>query len=197
MNYIKTWKEVMLRPSDFFRRMPTTGGYNDPIIFALISIVLSVLFFVLFRHGMFIFGVQSSILKLGIMHGPIFNFLTYSNIIKPFAIGIQCSFIMAQAFNLVSKALGGTGSYEGTIRFLSYATAVQILSWIPLIGLIVWIYGLYLNIVGGSFVHKVSMGKSAIAILLPVVILIIIFIVAGIAILGAIISGFSNSFSTG
>jgi hypothetical protein len=74
------------------------------------------------------------------------------------------------------------GSYEGTVRFLSYATAVNTLSWIPLIGLIVWIYGLYITIVGGSFVHKVSMGKSAIAILLPsILILIVIFIIVGIA----------------
>jgi hypothetical protein len=37
MDYIETWKEVILRPSDFYRRMPTTGGYADPLTFAAIS----------------------------------------------------------------------------------------------------------------------------------------------------------------
>jgi hypothetical protein len=40
------------------------------------------------------------------------------------------------------------------------------------------------------------MGKSAIAVLLPsILILILVFIVAGVAILGAIIGGFSSSVS--
>jgi hypothetical protein len=77
------------------------------------------------------------------------------------------------------------------IHFLCNCRAV--LSLIPLIGLILWIYGIYLNIVGGSFVHKVSMGKSAIAVLLPsIIILILIFIVASVAILGETIGSFSS-----
>lgn len=104
MNYIKTWKEVMLRPSDFFRMMNTAEGYTDPLIFALISIILNVLFFTLFRDGMLRFGVHPSILTSGIMQDSGFNFTIFSNIIEPFAICIQCAFIMAQAFNLVSKA---------------------------------------------------------------------------------------------
>jgi hypothetical protein len=188
MDYIETWKEVIQSPSDFFRRMPTTGGYADPLTFAAISFAIS--------------GILSALLSFGIsgifgMHGREFSFLTLIGLVVATPIlGIIGLLIGAAIFYIIYKVLGGTGSYEGTVRFISYTTAVQVLSWIPLIGLIVWIYELYLNIVGGSFVHKVSMGKSAIAILLPsILILILIFIIVGIAALGAIIGGFSSSVS--
>ena len=41
MDYIKTWKEVILRPKDFYRRMPTTGEYANPLAFAAISFINS------------------------------------------------------------------------------------------------------------------------------------------------------------
>jgi len=188
MDYIETWKEVIQSPSDFYRRMSTTGGYADPLTFAAISFAIS--------------GILTALLNLGKssifgMHGRGFSFLMLigSAIATPI-LGIIGLFIGAAIFYIIYKILGGTGSYEGTVRFVSYATAVQVLSWIPLIGLILWVYGIYLTIVGGSFVHEVSMGKSAIAVFLPsILILILVFIVAGVAILGAIIGGFSSSVS--
>ena len=88
MDYIKTWKEVMLRPSDFFRRMPTTGGYVDPLIFASISYIIHLLLFTLVRYGMFRFGFHSSILTLGVVQGSMFNFSIVMDIIKPYFISI-------------------------------------------------------------------------------------------------------------
>jgi hypothetical protein len=41
MDYIETWKEVIQSPSDFYRRMSTTGGYADPLTFAAISFAIS------------------------------------------------------------------------------------------------------------------------------------------------------------
>ncbi|WP_269850977.1 YIP1 family protein [Methanosarcina horonobensis] len=73
--------------------------------------------------------------------------------------------------------LGGKGSYEGTVRFISYATAVMLLSWIPFIGWIFGFYGIYLYILGGMIVHDVSMVKSAIAVLLPTFLIILIVII--------------------
>ncbi len=70
--------------------------------------------------------------------------------------------------------LGGTGSYEGTVRFISYATAVLLLSWIPIISWVIGIYGIYLYIVGGMYVHNVSMARSAIAVLLPALLMILL-----------------------
>ncbi len=63
MDYFKTWKEVMLRPSDFYRKMPTTGGYSEPLTFAAISYIISGLLTVILIRGLHIgdmYGVNSS-----------------------------------------------------------------------------------------------------------------------------------------
>ena len=52
MDYIETWKEVIQRPSEFYRRMPTTGGYNDPLTFAALSYLIYGLLSGLFGRGM-------------------------------------------------------------------------------------------------------------------------------------------------
>jgi hypothetical protein len=60
---------------------------------------------------------------------------------------------------------------------MSYASAIVVVSWIPLLNLVAWVYGIYLYVVGGTFVHKVSMGKSVLAILLPYILVILLAIV--------------------
>jgi hypothetical protein len=176
MDYIETWKEVIQRPSVFYRKMPTTGGYADPLTFAAISYI--------------IYGLLTAIFKIGIFSSRGFSFsaMLGTIIVTPIA-GIISLFIGGAILYIIYKALGGTGSYEGTVRFLSYASAPMVLSWIPFLGLIAGIYGLYLYIVGGMTVHNVSMGKSAIAVLLPtILILLLIMVIAGIAILSSFVT---------
>ena len=171
MDYIETWKEVIQKPSDFYRKMPTTGGYADPLTFAAISYI--------------IYGLLSGLFSRGMMRGMYgysgiteFSFSTaiMTAIMAPI-VGIISIFIGAAILYVIYKVLGGSGTYEGTVRFISYATAVMTVSWIPLIGWIFGFYGIYLYIVGGMVVHDVSMVKSAIAVLLPTVVIILLVII--------------------
>jgi hypothetical protein len=182
MNYIKTWKEIMLRPSDFYRGMPTTGGYADPLTFAAISLLISTLLVAFISYITLQFGVSSSMLTLGNMQSSGNNFSIFSYVIVSFVFGIVSIFILALIFYLIYRVLGGTGSYEGTVRFISYAYAPAVLVWIPLLGFIAGIYELYLFIVGGMIVHNVSMIKSVIAVLLPIVLIFLLALVAFIGI---------------
>ncbi len=179
MGYIETWKEVMQKPSDFYRGMPKTGGYADPLTFAAISFIiyalLTALLSVFFGREMYMGGMYNG--TYGGMYNGVGEFgffaVLMTVIITPIA-GIISLFIEAAILYVIYKVLGGTGSYEGTVRFISYATAVLVLSWIPLIGLIVGIYGIYLYIVGGAHVHDVSMARSTIAVLLPTLLVILL-----------------------
>jgi hypothetical protein len=173
MDYIETWKEVIQRPSDFYRKMPTTGGYADPITFAAISY--------------FIYGLLAALLNRGMMGGMYgygmgaegysLSTALMAAIMAPI-MGIISIFIGAAILYIIFKVLGGKGSYEGTVKFISYATAVLLLSWIPFIGWLFGFYGIYLYIVGGMIVHNVSMVKSAIAILLPTFLVILLAMIA-------------------
>lgn len=149
MNHFKTWKEVMQKPSDFFRRMQKTGGYADSLTFAVINFSLYGLLTVLYNRGMYI---HASIAVLAALLMPI--------------VGIIFLLIGAVILHIIFKIFGGTGTYKDTIKLISYSTAVIVLSWIPFVGLILGIYGIYLCIVGGTFINNFSMGKSAISVLL-------------------------------
>jgi len=189
MDYIKTWKEVILRPSDFYGRMPTTGGYADPLTFVAISLIINLLLRALILSSMLKLGVRSSMLTLGGIHDSRFNFSIISYVILPFILGIVFLFIVALILNFLYKALWGTGSYEGTLRLISYAYAPKIFSLVPILGFIAGIYELYLLIVGGMVVHNVSMKKSTIAVLLP---MILIFLLTLMVIGVIVLFGFAN-----
>jgi len=190
MNYIETCKEVILRPSDFYRRMPTTGGYSEPVIFAVISIIIGLILKAIVSYGMFIFGIHSRILTFGSIPVSKFDFSAFPHVIELFFTTIAGIFIGSLILNFLYKKLGGTGSYEGTVRFMCYGQAINLISWIPLLNLIAIIYALYIFIVGGSFVHNVSNGKSAVIVLLvyPVILILIIFIAFLVGFISALIS---------
>jgi hypothetical protein len=159
MNYIKTWREVILRPSDFYKRMPTSGGYTDPISFATINYVINAFVITLARPRMLAF--------IG-MHELRPTVFSFTDVIEMIIGGIIGLFILALLLNIFYhfKIIGGTGNHEGTLRFISYASATTIFSWIPFVGLIAIIYHYYLYIVGGMIVQNVSMKKSTMLILL-------------------------------
>jgi hypothetical protein len=155
MDYIKTWKDVILKPSDFYRRMPKTGGYADPISFAVINLILNAFLFNL---------VRPRILALNGMHELRHNFSFFTDVIFEPILSIIGLFVLALILNILYhlKIIGGTGNHEGTLRIISYASATMVFSWIPFVGLISSIYCFYLNIVGGMIVQNVSMRKSTI-----------------------------------
>jgi len=186
MNFIETCKEVILKPSDFYRKMPTIGGYTDPLTFAAISFliygVISTLTGVLLSRVGYMNGMYGGML------GEIYGVGEFSSsmiilyvIIVPI-LGIVILLIDAAILNIIYKVLGGTGNYEGTLRFTSYANAVNIITWIPIIGWIFSLYSLYLYIVGGSIVHNISMWKSAVAILLDMILIGLLAVAIGVAV---------------
>ena len=193
-NYFKTCKEVILSPSDFYRRMPTTGGYADPLTFATISLIIGFFLRAIVSYGMVMFGINSSILTFGSMPVSKLDFSTFSNVVGLIFISIVSFFVGSLILNLLYTAFGGTGSYEGTLRFISYASAINLLGWIPLLGLIAGIYALYISIIGGSIVHNVSKGRAAIiaVLLYPVTVFILIIIIAIIVGFIAVLFGLSG-----
>lgn len=200
MDYIKTWKEVIQSPSDFYRRMPTTGGYAEPLTFASISyIIFEIMNIVMFLFmNYFIFGGlmptggEDAILFTALNSGQLILMSFIYLIMAPIAF-IILLFIGSAILNIIYRVLGGMGSFEGTFRFISYTTAVYVLSWIPILGLISSIYGIYLYIVGGKFVHNVSMWKSSIAVLL----LIATTVLASILIILTTFMSINKAFCTG
>jgi len=169
-NYVDTLKKVLIDPEGFYSEMPREGGYQEPLTFAAINFA--------------IVGLLSGIIAV-ILRGAGASSIV-STLVSAVIVGIVGLFIGGIILLIFFKIFGGTGSYEGTVRILSYSSAVQVFAWIPAIGLIISLYGIWLNIVGGKHVHNLTTVKSAIAVLLPLVIMMVIVIALMAVIIAAI-----------
>ena len=173
-NYVDTLKKVLTDPEGFYSEMPKEGGYQEPLTFAAINFA--------------ILGLLSGIVAV-ILSGAGAGSIV-STLVGAVIGGIVGLFIGGIILFVFFKIFGGSGGYEGTVRILSYSSAAQVFAWIPVIGWIISLYGIWLNIVGGKHVHNLTTVKSAVAVLLPIIILAVIIamlmavIVATVATLG-------------
>jgi hypothetical protein len=163
--YFETGKNIIMKPVDFFKTMPVTGGYKDPLIFALITSV--------------IMGLGLTIITLGV------GFLAI--IFAPIAVAISV-FLAALLLLVCAKMVGGTGTYEATMRVASYANIVNVIGWIPIVSIIGSIYGLVLTVLGMREIHKLTTAKAVIAVLIAIAIVFVIVVL--LAIIGIGITGY-------
>jgi hypothetical protein len=147
-SFIGVMKTVLAKPNEFYRHMPTTGGYAPPLVFlaacAGISCILAAAAIanVDFSEGIFL------ALKL-------FMFL------------MIYSFIGAGILHLIAQQFfEGKGGYEGVYRAVAYAGVVALLTWIPKVGFLAGLYGLYLQILGLEQVHKITTGQAVVTVLI-------------------------------
>jgi len=196
-NFIETWKQVITSPSEFYESMPTDEGFEAPLKFAITNImvfgiataIISTLWdsFILLFSGEGFLIIVMGIIGMILLYGFIFI------IIVPI-FSIIGLFICGGILFILFRIVGGTGTYEGTVRIVSYSSAVNLIAWIPILG---WLFGLYqlvLYIIGGKFVHNLTTERSAIAVLIPVVVITIMMIilvvsVVGLAVIAALIAG--------
>jgi hypothetical protein len=163
---------VVLRPVDFFRGILRRGDLINPLIFAIICYEVSA-----------ILGGLLRLIGIGANQG--FGSFIASIILAPIfaAIGL---FIGAGILHLLVMLIIGSrnSGFEATFRVGAYAAVTSLVSWIPLIGWILSLYGIYLAIVGIREVHNTTTGKAAIVVLIPVAVIFLIAL-ALIALVGA------------
>jgi hypothetical protein len=84
---------------------------------------------------------------------------------------------------LVMLIVGSRNSgFEATFRVVAYSAVTSLVSWIPFIGWILSLYGIYLGIVGVREVHNTTTGKAALVVLIPAaVVFLLVVLVLGTA----------------
>ncbi len=164
-SFINTVRNVVTVPAGFFRGLIGHGDLVNPLIFAIICYEVAA-----------ILGGLLSLVGVTGQRG-IGSFLS-SIILAPIfaAIGL---FIGAGILHLLVMLVIGSrnAGFAGTFRVSAYSSVTSLVSWIPVIGWIASLYGIYLAIVGVREVHNTSTGKAAIVVLIPAaVILFLIFV---------------------
>ena len=171
-SFINAVRGVVTAPVGFFRGIRREGDFVNPLIFAIICYEISaILGGLLGLVGVGMGGTQGfGSFLIGIILAPIFA-----------AIGL---FIGAGILHLLVMLIVGSrnSGFEGTFRVGAYSAVTSLVSWIPVIGWIASLYGIYLAIIGIREVHTTTTGKAAIVVLIPavVVFLLVLLIIAAI-----------------
>jgi hypothetical protein len=164
--FISTVQRVVLQPADFYRGILRQGDFINPLIFAIICYEVSAILGGIIGLAFGNRGFGGFI--VGIILAPIFA-----------AIGL---FIGAGIIHLLVMLIIGSrnAGFEGTFRVSAYSSVTSLVSWIPFIGWIASLYGIYLAIIGIREVHTTTTGKAALVVLIPaaVVLLLVLMLVA-------------------
>jgi hypothetical protein len=167
-SFISTVQRVALQPADFYRGILRQGDFINPLIFAIICYEVS--------------AILGGIIAVAFGNQGFGGFIA-SIILAPIGTAIAL-FIGAGILHLLVMLIVGSrnGGFEATFRVGAYSSVVNLVSWIPFIGWIASLYGVYLAIVGVREVHGTTTGKAALVVLIPAaVVLLLVFLVIGAA----------------
>jgi hypothetical protein len=144
---INTMREVILSTAGFFRKMPRSGGFVDPVIFvASMSLIVGVINLILWPLDL---GFATSFGTA----------LMYVVIVPVFA--VIFSFVGAAILFIIWKIMGSQESYETAYRCGAYAAAITpvttLVGVVPYIGSVIGLVWMAYIIVSASIeVHGIK-----------------------------------------
>lgn len=158
-------KYIFSDPNLFFERVKSEDGIqNSLLMYAIVGAFFSVISYA-FSFGMI--GMMSG------AYGRSLGFLYSALPFVMFGVGIIMTFVYSGLIHVIMIAFKSEGSYKDSYNANAYSMIPYlILSVVPIVGYFSIIYSFFLMIIGISKVHNVSIGKAALACLLPAVLLI-------------------------
>ncbi len=173
--FIGTWWAVISSPVTFFDKMPESGGFSKPYLFALVNMLIAglVAFFVTLAGGGQIRKFLLETFQVREISGP-FLWILLGMILLIFAVsGSLKLFIQSVILNIFAKLLKGKGNYEGTFRVIAYTSSVNVFILIPMVNFLSLLYGLFILVIGIKKVNNFSVSRAILNIFLFVDIVIL------------------------
>jgi len=168
---LKTGKGALFSPSEFFRKMSVTGGFTDPLLYAMIVGMVGLMFLYFwdtFLHSTMrtilppeMRGAQDILQNIGI---------AVLSVLSPLLV-ILFLFVLTGMFHLLLLMVRGVkAGFEGTFRSVAYSFSSMIFLAVPFCGrLIAMVWFVVLVIIGIKEAHETSGGKATFAVLFPFV----------------------------
>lgn len=201
---VDTAKKLITAPGEAFAEVREKGDYMSPVLFAVILGTVGAVFGQIWN---LVFGGAMNAWMIGMMPPEMRDQMAEA--MAPTVAGVVFGIVLAPIFVLIGVFVGGaiyhlflllvggtkesTAGFEGTVRSVSYASVAGLAQIIPFAGpIIAIVWGVVLNVIGLSRIHRTSTGRSLAAVLLPWVlccICIAILVVTMGAAIGAAIAG--------
>ncbi len=162
-----SWADSQFSPGEFWRRMPTENGHWKAHSYAGFFAVQSwLLLFPIFALVGGMIGMANEAPGWAYAVGALAYAATLPVAWMTTVVG---NYIVTTVWHVVLKILGGTGTYQGTLRIVAYNAGAGVWGWIPGVGALVQMaMGCIGNYHGFRGVHGLSKGRAAFAALLPV-----------------------------
>jgi hypothetical protein len=98
------------------------------------------------------------------------------------AIGV---FVVAGIAHLLVRLVVGANNagFGATFRVAAYTSVTSLVSWIPFVGGLLALYGIYLSVVGIREMHNTTTGKALVVVVLPAIVIVVL------ALLGLLVAG--------
>ena len=183
-SFVEVVRRVVTRPAEFFSSIPRRGNFLSPLIFALVCIEISTILGGLLRLALRTQAAGGIRFEGAGRYG--FGAFVADIILAPVGGAIGLFVLAAIAHLFVMLFVGDANSgYEFTFRVVSCVSVTSLVNWIPLIGGLVALYGLYLAVVGIREMHSTTTGRAALVVLVPIgalLLLVLLFVVIASAI---------------
>jgi hypothetical protein len=127
VSIMEIFQAVIRAPAAFYRQMPISGGYADPLIFAVVMGVAAGI-------------VRVVVILLGFSFANFFMLFLSALIMTPILTGLL-TFVTAAILFVIWQLMGSRHSYEVSFRCAAYALAISpvaaVLNFIPYLGVVV------------------------------------------------------------
>ncbi len=182
-SFVDIVRRVVLQPVGFFAALPRSGSLLNPLIFALICTEISAILGGILRLA----GVGEGFVAgygFQVPENQDFGEFIGSVIFAPIG-GVIGVFVVAGIGQLVIRlVVGATNSgFGATFRVASYTGVTSLVSWIPIVGWLLGLYGIYLAVVGIREMHETTTGKAVLVVLIPAIVVVVL------ALLGVLVAG--------
>jgi hypothetical protein len=178
---VNTVRDLVTRPADFFAGIARRGDYINPLIFALIGVLVTAVITGLLG----VFGAILGLNNRGL--GNAILGLVSSIVVTPIFFALAL-FVGAGIMHLLVALIvkPATTGYEATFRVASYSSVGQLVGWVPFLGpLVAVIATVVLSIIGVREVHGTTTGKAALVVLVPAAVVLLLVLV--LFVLGAVL----------
>jgi phage FluMu protein Com len=191
----ETTKLCLMQPTYAFNIMRQYGGMGQPMVFCAIGLGFGVVGQMLWYLPLIIIGGiaaggnNAGGDEIAVMIGTQVVSQLVSAVFSV-AIGSTVGLLIAAAIGHVCLMIvgGARQQYETTLRVIGYAQgSTAWLNVIPVVGgLVAFVWLIVIEIIGFAQAHETTMGKAALAVLLPIIVCFVCLLVGVLMFMGAI-----------
>ena len=158
-SFVQTARAVILEPAGFFRGLDPQRSSGGAVLFAVVCVVIGLLL------TYAVAPVESWIWRDPPPRADRASWIILA--LSPlFAwIGLYLLAIFQHLFVMIF--VRPRRDFDATLRVSAYASALALLSWVPVVGYLASAYGLYVTVLGIRELHETSTARALLAVLVP------------------------------